>query len=142
MAFNESLKAAIEAVQTTIGALTDVKKAPLTPPTINSEWPLSAAFPSEGQFSGGGNVQVVGYHNITVQLHYPQKDMQLAYQNIIELLETIVAALNADPTLGSAVTTITDRIDYSFGTMSLAGVPTVGWQFTIPVKIRYTEVSA
>jgi len=139
MAFNESLQSAIEAVQSTISAITGVAAAPAAPTDAPSgQWPISIAFPRLGEFSGGGNAQTVGYHTIVVQLHYARADLARAYATIVPYLESIIEALHADVTLGATVTTISDTIGYEFGAMEWAGLNTIGWQFEIPVKIRYT----
>ena len=142
MAFNESLLSAITQVQTTIAAVTGIKAAPANPPDAPSgQWPLSVAFPRLGRFSGGGYAQVVGYHTIIVQIHYARADLARAYSTICPYLETVIEALLADPTLGATVTTIDGEITYTFGEMVWGGIPTIGWQFDVPVKIRYTTAT-
>ncbi len=142
MAYNEDLQSAIEDLQSTIGAITGVKAAPDNPPDVPSgQWPFSIAFPRTGEFQGGGNAQVVGLHTIVVQLHYHRQDLSRSYETIIPYLETVIEAILADVTLGGTVTTIRDSITYTFGAMTYAGIDTIGWQFEVPVKIRYTEAS-
>jgi hypothetical protein len=138
--YNESLSAAITALQTLVAAVTGIKAAPASPPDAPSgQWPLSIAFPSAGRFEGGGNVQLAGYHTIVVQIHYTRADLARAYATIAPYLETVVAAIAASPTLSSTVTAIAGPVLYSFGAMTFASVDTIGWQFDVPVKIRYTE---
>jgi hypothetical protein len=140
MAYNESLKAAIEDVQTTIASITGVAAAPLSPPDAPSgQWPLSIAFPRLGSITGGGSQQVVGLHTIICQIHYSRSDLARAYVGIIPYLESVIEAVLADPTLGGTVTTINGELAYTFGGMTFAGIDTIGWEFEIPVKIRYTE---
>ena len=139
MAWNEALQNAIEDVQGTIRALTGIAGAPNDPTDAPSgQWPVSVAFPRSGQFSGGGNQQVQGLHNIVVQLHYPRADLERAYAAIVPYVETIAEAVLDDPTLGSTATA-SGPLTYTFGAMTWASVNTIGWQFELTVKIRYTS---
>lgn len=139
MSFNESLQAAIAEVQDLIGDITGIAAAPENPNDAPSgQWPLSIAFPRGGSFEGGGAAQVVGYHTIVVQLHYARTDLARAYAAIVPYLEEIAAVVLDDPTLAATVTTVT-AFRHSFGGMIYAAIDTIGWQFEIDVKIRYTE---
>jgi hypothetical protein len=106
-----------------------------------STWPFSVAFPRRGTFSGGGggSVGLEGYHTIVVQLHYARKNQEQAYARIVPYLEPVIKAITDDPTLTGSVTTIDDQISYTFGGLTYAAIETIGWEFEIPVKIRYSE---
>lgn len=141
MSWNESLVDAITELQDTIGDLTGVAAAPASPVDAPSgQWPISIAFPRAGTFEGGGAAQAVGYHTIVVQLHYSRQELKRAYATIAPYLETIAEAILDDPTIGGEVTTIMG-LSYTFGGMTFAGIDTIGWQFDVSVKVRYTEGS-
>ena len=139
MAWNEALQACIEDVQGTIRALTGIAAAPNDPTDAPSgQWPIVIGFERSGQFTGGGNQQVQGIHNTVYQYHYPRADLERAKRAIEGHLEAIAEAILTDPTLGGTATS-SGPLDYSFGGMTLANVDTIGWQFELPVKIRYTS---
>jgi len=138
--FNESLITAIAQVQMTIGTITGIKAAPANPPDAPSgQWPLSIGFPKDGRYSGGGSAPIFGHHTVVVQIHYPRADLARAYAAVAPYVDFVAGALLADPTLSGTVTTISGEITYTFGAMVWAGVDTIGWEFGVPIKIRYTE---
>jgi len=141
VSYNQSLNAAIGDVISTIDAVTGVKAFDNPADAPSGQWPLGIGFPRAGRFTGGGSQQTTGYHTIVIQLHYPRSSLSKAYSTIIPYVEGIIEALHADPTLGGTVTTISGDIGYSFGSMTWAEIPTIGWQFEVPVKIRYTDAS-
>lgn len=140
--FNEGLQATIAAAQALIGAITGVAAAPEQPTDAPSgQWPYCIAFPASGSFSGGGggSVQLQGLHTVVFQIHYARHDLKTAYDAILPYVEEVANALTADPTITATATTTND-VRYTFGAMEYAGIDTIGWQFEVQFKIRYTEV--
>jgi hypothetical protein len=129
----KTLTDAIEQVQVIVGAISGIKRAPHYPPDKMSEFPFAIAFPGVGVFTPDAGAKR-GLHQITLEIHTARKNMAQDVANIINYAESVSDALLANPRLNSTVDTI-NQISYQFGPLGYDSVLTIGYTFTIDVKI-------
>ena len=135
----KSIDDACKEIQTIVLAVSGIQAAPDYPPDKISQYPVSVCFAGSGNIkptSGGG---VEGLHQITLELHYPAKNRARAVEVLNPLARLIYRALFSDSnfSLNSTIDTI-NEISYEFGPLGYDSVDTIGYTFTIDVKIRET----
>jgi hypothetical protein len=141
MTWTESLESAAQYVQTLVGSITGVRAAAASPRDQEAVFPASVCFPRAGRFENPSSGLIIGFHTLTLQLHYPRTELARAYDTVMPYLEKIAEKLIDAPTLNDTVEGLASDIAYTFGQMSYGGTETIGWQFEFTVKIVYSESS-
>ena len=130
------LQAAIDDVQNTVAGLTGIRAAPHEPPESLNVYPFCVAYAGSGSWEYGPMGDKKGIQNIVLELHVARKDLARDIAAAMAYCESIPNAIMADPTLGGTVNTISGPIVYTFGALSWAGTDTLGFRWTIPVKLQ------
>jgi hypothetical protein len=130
----KTLTDAIEQVQAIVGAISGIKRAPHYPPDKMSEFPFAIAFPASGTFTADAGGVKRGLHRITLEIHTQRKNLARDVAAVIDYGESVSSALLNNLRLNNTVDTI-NQIAYEFGPLGYDTVVTLGYTFTIDVKI-------
>jgi hypothetical protein len=133
----KTLTDAIAQVQTLVGGLSGIKKAPQYPPDKISQFPFAVAFPGSGEGYREDASSTRELHNIRLEIHMARKNMARDIATVIGYWKLVFDELLSvdNLTLDGTVDTI-NRITYEFGPLGYADIDTIGYTFTIDVKIR------
>jgi len=132
-----TVRQAIAVLQThaiTAGA----REAPTDPPEGNAGFPFSICYPDNGTIFGESSGARRDIINLVLDYHLSRQNLPLNVQAALSFLETFPSLLVGDPTLGATVDTIIldTGISFNFGKMEYGSLQTIGFRFTIPIKIR------
>ena len=131
-----ALQDAIDWVQDTIGGLEGIRKAPHEPTESIKVFPFSRAYAGEGVIEVGAIGTDRALHSIVVEIHVARTDLPRDVAKAMPYVDSVPAALLADPTLGGTVSTF-GRIRYRFGPMGVGGEDTIGFRFWLEdVKVQ------
>jgi hypothetical protein len=135
----KSIDDACKEIQTIVLAVSGIQAAPDYPPDKISQYPVSVCFAGSGIVTKEGAGVIRGLHQITLELHYQAKNRARAVEVLNPLARLIYRALFNDSnfSLNSTVDTI-NEISYEFGPLGYDSVDTIGYTFSIDVKIRET----
>lgn len=133
----KTLTDAITQIQTIVGAISGIKQAPIYPPEKMSEFPFAIAFPGAGTITTESAGTKRGLHQISLEIHTARKNMAQDVETVIGYGETVANAILGNLTLNGSVDTV-NGISYEFGPLGYDTTPTLGYKFTIDVKIRNT----
>lgn len=129
-----SLAAAIAQVQTYVSALPGIKSAPTDPPESANQFPFSVTYAVRGSFNFESAGWGIGLHQIVTEVHLARQSLPQAVAQALPYFESFVDVLIANPTLNDTVTTL-NLVEYQFGRLEYGGVETIGWVFTLSVKL-------
>lgn len=125
---------AIVGIQTIVSNITGIRSAPVYAPDIANILPMAIAYPENGEYNHFTGGAYTALHNIVIELHFPRTDLVKAIKSSIEFIDTIPAALIADPTCGNVVQTF-ENITYTYGSMTWGeganNLTTFGVRFTL-----------
>ena len=130
-----TLQAAIDEIRADlVAALTTVRAAPEDPPEQVNVFPFMTVHAGTGAWEEGPAGTKKGLHSVVVELHVARTaGLARAVSEALGFAEsvpnTIFKGRNADRFNGTIDTF--DRITYTFGPLSWAGVDTFGWVFRI-----------
>jgi len=134
-----TLREAISAIQAhaiTAGA----QEAPTDPTESNVKFPFSVCYPSTGTIGGEAQAQRRDLVNLFLDYHVARQLLPQDVQTALTFYEAFPDLLINDPTLGGNVSALNmgrdNGISFQFGQMEYAGIDTIGFRFTIPVKVR------
>jgi hypothetical protein len=128
--------AADELVET-IRKIAEIRRVPKDAPDNNSMFPFAVLQPLSGHYRGLNRGQMIGLHNITVELHVKKYELSRAQDELKDMLDEIPKRCTLK-LQNEEFTNIHqwDRIEYISGPMEWAGVNTLGVMFTfIDVKV-------
>ena len=128
-----TLQQAITQIQTLVGALTGIKKAPATAPESINQFPFAVCYPESGTWELQAGVKK-GLHTVVIEIHVARVDLPRDIATALGYSESVVNTLMGNPTLAGMVDTITGPVLYRFGSMHYAGQTTLGWQFRVTMK--------
>lgn len=132
-----TLQQAIANLQTIIGAIPGIRQAPDTAPEKITQFPFAVAYPESGSIDLRSGGWYKGLHTIVLELHVARKDLPRDIATAMPFIESIPAALDANPTLNGSVDTIVSPVNYQFQELGWEGdVITLGFRFNIQVKIN------
>lgn len=133
----QSLQAAIAQLQTYALTLAGVKTAPAYAPDGVGPFPFVVSYPGEGEWTPEDASGKRNLHRIKTEIHVARAgDLPKALEAVIPYNELFGNKICANPTLAGTVATVVFPITYTFGPMAWGGVQTIGYRFTIPIKIR------
>ena len=138
MALKDAVAEIIDELQTISG----IRRVPNDPPENNDQFPFAVVYPIRGLYTQGPATLMKGLHSVNVELHVAQKDLPRDFSLVMDLIDEIPYELMKLLNDGgfSNLATI-GQIDYTFGPLSWAGVPTLGVTYTITgVKVE-TEIT-
>ena len=127
----------ISNLQTVVGGIAGIRKAPTEPPENMNAFPFAVAYVGSGNLGGSahGRRLRIGTHELVVEIHLQRIDLPRAVAAAMPYLELFQTAIAADPTLSGTVSAITE-INYEFGALpSYGGVETLGFEFRFSVQI-------
>lgn len=140
---SKSLTSALTQLQKIIGEIDGIRSAPDSPPERAAAFPFVVVYPRSGSFEPEGaytatDTAIRGLHTLVLQLHVARRDLPRAYEQALpygELIKnTIFKQVNFR--LSDTVDHVVDAITYEFGGLTYAEVDTLGYSFSITVKIR------
>jgi len=140
-----TLQSAIDEIMADlVAALTTVRSAPDDPPEQVAAFPFMTVHPGAGAWEGGPAGMKMGLHSITVELHVARSQgLARAVSEALGFAEsvpnTIFKGRDADQ-FNHTIDTF-DRITYTFGPLSWAGVDTFGWIFKVEGVKQMTVVA-
>lgn len=128
--------AALQAHAITAGA----KEAPNDPPESNVAFPFAVCYMTTANIEVEAYAQRRDIVTLVLDYHWCRELLPLDIQAVMPFYESFPDLLINDPTLGGTVDTIRfgkdSSISVQFGGMEYAGQKTIGFRFSIPVKIR------
>lgn len=115
--------------------------APQFPPEGIAEFPFTAVYPRTGTILGEASEARRDLVDIYFEYHLARQNLPVDVETALNFFENFPNRLIADPTLGGTVSTIvmdrdTGGIRWEFGEMSYMSLKTIGYRFTITVKLR------
>ena len=130
---------ACKEIQNIVSAIVGIQTAPDYPPDVVNQFPAALCFAGSGTVTKESAGVIRGLHQITLELHYQAKNRARAVEVLNPLARLIYRALFDDDnySFNSTVDTI-NQIDYEFGPLGYDSVDTIGYTFSIDVKIRET----
>ena len=132
----KSIDDACKEIQNIVSAVSGIEFAPDYPPDQVNRFPAAIVFAGSGTVTKEGAGAIRGLHQITLELHYQAKNRARAVAALNPLARLIYRALMDDDnfSLNSTVDTI-NSIDYEFGPLGYDSTDTIGYTFSIDVKI-------
>lgn len=109
-----------------------LRRIPDAPPESNDQFPFAVVYPVSGSYSGHTPEDMVGLHDINIELHVTRKDLPRDFANLIDLQDDIPSALLVgikDSDYSNLITF--GDITYIFGALEWAGVQTLGVTYTV-----------
>lgn len=124
-------------LQTYARAIPGILNAPANVPEASSQFPFAIAYPSEGTINletGGTGKDI---DTVYWEFHFSRVILPSAIEKALPYKEIIRDILLANPTLNSTVDTIVYPVKWEFGRLSFMGAETLGYRFTITMKVRH-----
>ena len=118
--------------------VTGLRRVPDAPPETIDQFPFAVVYPSNGTYNTHTPEDMIGLHNINVEVHVSRKDLPRDFTSLLDLQDDIPSSLLSGLKDGdySQLTTF-GEISYTFGPLEWAGVPTLGVTYTISgVKVK------
>ena len=138
-----ALKDAINDIVIELQTIEGIRRVPDEPPENNKQFPFAVVYPLTGLYTQGPAQLMKGLHNVNIELHVVRKaDLAREFNQVMDLIDTIpwelMKKLN-DAEYDNLATI--GQIEYTFGPLEWAEVPTIGVTFTITdVKVE-TEIT-
>jgi hypothetical protein len=126
---------AIARVQAIALGLSGMKEAPDYPPESVNQFPFAVTYYRTGEITmEAGWMKAV--YTLFCELHFARQVLPLAVAKAMPYHNTMLAALQADPTLNGTVSTVVSPVLTTFGVLEYGGPENIhiGWRFTITVK--------
>ena len=114
-------------------AISGVSAAPTSPPEETSNFPFAVVKPATGEFQILGGF-TTDFHQVWVEIHVSRADFSLGYKDDYAV-ESFIAKLTADAEMGGNGLLEPGNPTVEFGEMQFAGIDTIGFRYTVPVKI-------
>ena len=117
-----------------------LKEAPVYPEPTASNFPFLVIFPN----TGSNNWKLAGHrndtHNLQIQLHVSLTNLPVDVKQAIGFVEQIPSAVKDAEDAGdlSAISLPMD-MNYTFGAMKWASADTIGFTWTLPIRIEQIE---
>ena len=118
-----------------------VKNAPSTPPSDGAQLPIAISHLSSGEMTANSQGWGTFIVNIDVDFYINMMDLREAYTAVDALAIEFSERLIADPTLDTAVSTITFPVSFDVTPSEYGSVPVLLLKFTVPVKTNPTSRS-
>ena len=133
-----SLEGAIDQLQAIARGLAGIKSAPDDPPEQASAFPFAVTYPSSGDWDGSSSGEILTResHALTCEIHLGRSaSLPSAIAQAIPYHDLFLAAIRADSNLNDEVEVI-ETGGYTFGPMQWANIDTIGYRFTVNVRIE------
>lgn len=133
-----ALKDAVAEIVDELQTISGIRRVPDAPPENNEQFPFAVVYPLTGTYQQEMTHFLKGLHSINIELHVARKDLPRDYAQVMELIDTIPYELTKKLKDGEYSNLATlGVIEYVFGPLEWAGVPTLGVTYTINnVKIE------
>lgn len=125
---------AIAQLQTMARGMTGIKEAPEAATEAASQYPFVISYPDQGDFQFQTKGWGVGIHRLITEFHFSRQSLPAAITKSLPYFEIFVDLLLADVSLNNTVESV-NSVNYRFGQLEYSGVKTLGWIFTLTVKI-------
>jgi len=136
MATVREIIAKIQAHAITAGA----NEAPTDPPESNAGFPFSVCYIASGTIGAEAQGQRRDLLSLNLDYHLARQNLPTAIEQSLAFYESFPDLLINDPMLGGTASALNmgreGNIGVQYGGMEYAGVKTIGFRFSIPVKIR------
>lgn len=134
------IEVALQAIRDKIrGADLDIRDVPDRVPDNATVFPFVVVWLAGGSYQDKMQGTRTGLHRIYVDLIVDRKDLGRSLERITQLVEQIPALLMNDPALkdyeGVAQIDTINGITYEFRSLIYGDVETIGYRFTINIKI-------
>lgn len=131
----ERIESACSAIVTILSGISAFQHVPIDPPDTISVSTFAIVYPKDGTIDNGVVGGKKSLHNISIDALTKRGDQAQDLARMKPFLDTVPAALLADPTLTNTVQTFAS-ISYELITPNYSGIEMIGYQFTInDVKI-------
>ena len=135
---SQSIVGAVANIQAKALSLTGILAAPANPPEGSGVLPFSVCYPRSGELESGSAGWGNGLHTLVCELHFSRVNLPAAVATATPFIESFMAKLANDPTLGGTVSTVRNNIRYTFGKLEWGTDENIGIQFEIDIKISQT----
>lgn len=132
-----TVNAAILDLQSKALALSGMKYAPDSPPEATSAFPFAVSYEASGNLQLRSSGYADDLATIFTEFHVSRQILPKAIETAMAFRDPFLKSIIADPTLGGTVSTIVS-INKNFGFLEWAKIETVGYRFSITVKVRLT----
>jgi len=130
------LQLAIEAVVDLVTAVGGINHAPDYPPESPNVFPFLVCYAGGGDYSYNSPGEMVGMHNIIVELHINRKELPLDVEKLMAFSNSIPEAIMSSYTLNGTCDTL-GSVGYRISDVKWANIDTIALIFEIRnVKIR------
>ena len=134
------LETVIAQVQTYVGTLAGIRKAPAQPPDQMNAFPFAITYPSSGRWEMTPAGSKTGLHNIAIEIHIMRKDLPRDFDKALDysdlLPNLLFLKLKDDNKWNFTIDTFA-AISYTFGPLGYGGFETLGFRFIVEnVKVQ------
>lgn len=132
-----SFSGAAQEIISVIQKIPQIRRAPDSPPDNNSVFPFAVLQPGSGQYRGLNYGQIIGLHNIAVELHVKRYELDRSQDQLRDIID-LIPRWCVEKYQKQQFTELEtwERIDYNAGPLEWAGVETLGIVYLfINVKI-------
>jgi hypothetical protein len=126
---------AIAQLQSMVGGLTGIKEAPVNVTESAQQFPFAIAYPQRGEFHFGDKGWGYSLNEIVLEIHFSRINLPKAIAKSLPYFEQVVDLLLADSNLSGTVQVV-ESFEFEYGQMEYANVDTIGWMFTLKVKLH------
>ena len=140
------LSTALDELATIVGSVTDLNAEPSDPPSDYTAFPFYVIEPDSGVIQKDGSMNVTALHTVSIQIHagLPSTITPRDRSHVTPFLDLVKDKIfiDANATANSSVDTVAiedDPMTYTWGLIGYRGIPTIGYEITLTVKIRSAE---
>ena len=126
----EKIESALSAVVGIVATVTGIQQVPVNPPDTISAATVALVYAQSGVIDNGVVGTKKALHIFAVDVLTQRTELARDLARVKPFLDTVPAALLADPTFGGTVLTF-ESIVYQMIMPEYAGVPMIGYQFSI-----------
>lgn len=127
---------AIARIQTLARGLAGMREAPEYVPENINQFPFALTYYRQGNTTAMTGWRK-GLHTVFCEIHVARQILPAALKTAMPYYQSMIAALEGDPTLDGTVSTIVWPVNHTFGWLEFGTIEAnknIGWRFEITVK--------
>lgn len=125
---------AVAALQALVGSIPGIRGAPSTPPDQINAFPFAVAYPASGDWQRTRPGTREGTQKIICEVHFSRVNLAEDVREALPYGDLVAEKLLNHLTLSGTVFDV-ERVDWTFGPMRWGAVDTIGWRFTVSVRM-------